>query len=277
MTDKPVTMSDLELDDLLSNIESEIEAEAKPKITAAEVEQMVATDDGTAPVDIPDDQEIAELIAEEQPETAQPEATADHYADILAEVLTPTPIAIEATAAPDFSDATDDEGDGVYIKQSKPMVFDPDQFHKDLQFSKFALDDAMMRQPGLYAHYAEVAARLQRRADQLKLQVELVEAKVDNEIREEFLKTATKVTEVLVEKAIKRNQEYKSVSHKHLDAKMQAAMAKDMLEALRQRRDMLIQIGKDKREELAGEVRVMSADANRGDLKSRAINATKSQ
>lgn len=123
---------------------------------------------------------------------------------------------------------------------------------EDLSFSPNTIDDAMMTQASLFAHYATQAAKAQLQADRLKSQVELIEALIDKEIRDEAADSGRKITEALVEKTIRLDSRYQDAVSNYNEAKMVATMTKSVTEAFTQRRDMLVQIGKDLREERSG-------------------------
>lgn len=138
-------------------------------------------------------------------------------------------------------------------KKPKVLAFiNQTALKEDLAFSPNTIDDAMMTQASLFAHYATQAAKAQLQADRLKSQVELVEAMIDKEIRDEANDLSKKITEALVEKSIRLDARYQEAVNNYNEAKMVATMTKSVTEAFTQRRDMLVQIGKDLREERGG-------------------------
>lgn len=145
------------------------------------------------------------------------------------------------------------------------------QLQSDLSFSHNSLDDAMMRQASLYAHYGTQSAKAQLQADRMKNQMELVEAQIDKELREEAAAEGKKITEAQIEKAIRLDSRYQRAVSRYNESKMVASMTKTTTEAFTQRRDMLVQIGKDLREERLGEVRVRASQDRVESLKDRAV------
>jgi hypothetical protein len=139
--------------------------------------------------------------------------------------------------------------------------FSPEELQKDLAFSNADLTSAMMNQAGLFARYAAIAARLQKVADTKELIVEITEAKVDKAIRDAAAKAGEKVTEASLAKSIRLNTDYVKAVQAYNNARMNADLAKNALEAFKQRRDMLVQIGVAAREEMKGELFVKAREA----------------
>lgn len=136
----------------------------------------------------------------------------------------------------------------TFIKQSK--------LTEDLAFSEHNLNDAMMNQASLFSYYASTSAKAQLQCDRLKTKLDYINATIDVELREEAAATGTKVTETLLSNKIKLDPRYvKSIAH-YNESKAIAAMLKSTTEAFQQRRDMLVQIGKDAREDRLGELRI---------------------
>lgn len=141
----------------------------------------------------------------------------------------------------------------------KTERFNVEQMKKDVAFSDVNLDDAMMNQASLYAYYATLAAQAQRTVDRLKIQVDIVESKTHDRITSELRDAGEKVVETAVAKMIQRDPDFVTAQVKLADAKMDAFVAKEALEAFKQRRDMLVQIGVRAREEMKGELRIAAA------------------
>jgi len=152
----------------------------------------------------------------------------------------------------------------TFIKQS--------QLKEDLTFSQHNLNDAMMNQASLYSFYSSCSAKAQLQADRMKVEVERVEAQIDNELREEANQDGKKVTEALLAKQIRLDPRYQRAVSNHNEAKMVASMTKSTTDAFAQRRDMLVQLGKDQREERLGELRERANQERMTDLKDAAMS-----
>lgn len=157
----------------------------------------------------------------------------------------------------------------TFIRQS--------ELQEDLKFSEHNIDDAMMNQASLYSHYATQGAKAQLQADRCKSQLELIEALIDKELRDEAAENGTKITEAALTKAVKLDSRYQKAVANVSESKMIASMTKSTTEAFGQRRDMLVQIGKDLREERLGELRIRANTERMGDLKETALLKMKGQ
>lgn len=142
------------------------------------------------------------------------------------------------------------------------VTIDTNQLKRDVAINITDLTSAMMDQSGLFAHYAQLCADAQRQMDRAKIAVELTEARVHHELTREAHDAGTKTTEAALSKALMRNGKMVKVKMQYADAKMIHALAKEALEAFKQRRDMLIQIGVNAREEMKGELRIQAIEAN---------------
>lgn len=201
----------------------------------------------------------------EQKALAEKKREAEERARLAAE--TAKEKAVAASKDTDESDAFD------RMFSDTGSTFDPRQLQKDLAINENLLDDAFISQAAMFAHYAGVAHRASRRADQLAHQVKLVEAKLDQEIRQEAADSGEKLTEAAIKNRILLDPRHRKITERHLDAKAVAAMTKDGCESFKQRRDMLIQVGANVREEQKGELRMKAARENVDDLKGRALDA----
>lgn len=138
---------------------------------------------------------------------------------------------------------------------------DPLQLKADVSFTEADLDSAMMSQAALFAHYATQAATAQHQVDSIKLLLEVKEASVAQAIRDEAAESGAKTTEKGIEQQITMNAAVIALRKALNNARSQADLAKMALEALRQKRDMLVQIGVARREEMLGELRIRGAEA----------------
>lgn len=155
----------------------------------------------------------------------------------------------------------------TFIKQS--------ELKADLAFSVNRLDDAMMNQASLFSHYANQAAKAQLQADRMKNELELVEALIDKELRDEAAESGQKITEALLAKQIRLDPRYQQALKNSSEAKMIAQMTKSTTEAFSQRRDMLVQIGKDLREERLGDLKIKQGASRVEQLKEAALSSMK--
>lgn len=147
-----------------------------------------------------------------------------------------------------------------------------EKLRSDLAIDIHDLDSGMMQQASLYSYYGTQYAKAQLQADRLKSMLELTEARLDKEIRRELSESGTKKTEGAIAAEIKMDDRYIEANNSYLEAKMVASMAKTTSESFMQRRDMLIQIGKDQREDRKGELRITSAKNHTDSMKEAAMS-----
>lgn len=150
---------------------------------------------------------------------------------------------------------------------------DVDEFRKETRVSETTLDDCFMQQAGLVATYVAQHAHSEAQAARVKLQVEIAEAKLYDMHRKELAKGADKVTEKMVENAVRTDLKYAAIQVRLIEAESIAAINKGLVESLKQRRDMLIQLGADRREDGKGTARILAAQANDTHVAARAAAA----
>lgn len=136
----------------------------------------------------------------------------------------------------------------------------PTQIKRDLAFDHSNMDESYISQAGLYFHYAEVSARVNRLLEDTKLRLGILEAEIYTELRDEAEKSKQKITEALLDKKIKLDLRYRRMSSKLNNVRHLAAIAKETLEAFKQKRDMLIQKGADIREEMKGSLYLSTSE-----------------
>lgn len=130
------------------------------------------------------------------------------------------------------------------------------QLKKDLTYSLADLSSARAEQAALFVHYGTLAAKAAKQVDDAKMLLEITESKVYRKLRDEAATTATKVTEVQLEKTVQVHETVISMRRALNEAKQIEAIAKTAAEGFRQRRDMLVQDGATSREEMKGEISV---------------------
>lgn len=159
-------------------------------------------------------------------------------------------------------------------KTTLEFHIDVNEFRRDTRVSETNLDDCLMQQAGLVAEYVAKHAYSEAQAARVKLQVEIAEAKLYDTHRKAAAARATvtgdKVTEKMVENAVRTDPKYAAIQVRLIEAESIAAVNKGLVESLKQRRDMLIQLGADRREDGKGAARIMAAQANDSNVADRA-------
>lgn len=112
--------------------------------------------------------------------------------------------------------------------------------HVNVEPDIFALEEDWKRQPGLYKEEADKLADLRLEYDLKKLRLEEVEAELDYDIRQHPNKYGLdKITEAVVDKAIKRCMEYMRAAKEMLYAKHAVAIQENTVTALEHKKKAL--------------------------------------
>lgn len=243
--------------------------------------EEVLVDDKIAPTP---DAELAALEAELRSDPAptvtitvnpgdKPEGeAAEAIAAIVKETVTKT-IAAEAAAPADPGTSTS------HIPTTAPkglqFFIDPNEFKKETQVKDFNLDSCFMEQSSLRAHYGAMAARAEAQASTCKVKFEVLEARLYDYHRKTLTDAGAKVTEKMVENAVKTDPRWLAGKENVIEAETIAAVNKSLAISLADRRDMLIQLGADRRDEAKGQARLLAAQAEREGMANRAADAGK--
>ena len=153
---------------------------------------------------------------------------------------------------------------------------DVNQFNRDTKLTEATLDNAMMEQAGLRAYYGSQAAQAEAQHSRLKVRFDVLEAKLYDEHRKALATGGEKVTEKMVENAVKLDARWAKAKNAVIEAETIASINKSLVISLADRRDMMIQLGADRREEFKGGVRILAEQNERDALAARARDAFKS-
>lgn len=213
---------------------------------------------------IEDDAKLeAELIDGVEGHAAAREAAAvasapveDEVEALLAAAATssaPAPVA-EPAPAPKTTPAPV-TGTGLRRKPLDEFI-DPEKLQNDLNFTNtdLSVSMAMTRQAALFAHYSTLAAKATWQSDRAKQQVDLVYANLDQQIRDDLTTAGTKFTEKVIESMIVRDSTYQAAMERAHEARAISRMVEAAADSFRHRKDMLIQIGADMRQEKQGKL-----------------------
>ena len=133
---------------------------------------------------------------------------------------------------------------------------DPEKLQVDLAFTEMGVNDAMMKHAGLYAHYATLCFKADDQISKAKQVYEITHAKVDSEIRSKAVADDRKITEKMVEAEAARDGRVVGAKKAMGEAQAIAGLCRHAVDAFRQRKDMLVQVASNRREEYKGQVRL---------------------
>jgi hypothetical protein len=144
---------------------------------------------------------------------------------------------------------------------SKIKTFvEPDQMITDCAINLSDLDGAFIAQSSLVAYYASRHADAIRQSERLKLMLEVTEARAAKTYREEALAAGEKTTEARISQEVTLNTTVVKARMALIDARQVTDVLKGACDSLRQKRDMLIQLGVDRRDERRGDARLNDID-----------------
>lgn len=147
---------------------------------------------------------------------------------------------------------------------------DVDQFRTDTRVTEATLDTCMIEQNGLRAYYGAQAARAEAQHARLKVKFEVIEATLYDKHRKALAASGEKTTEKMVENAVKLDPRWLKAKNLVIEAETVASINKSLVESLKDRRDMIIQLGADRRDEYKGQARVLAEQQERDELRERA-------
>jgi len=125
-----------------------------------------------------------------------------------------------------------------------------------LTIQEAILTDEFIRQPSTYAWFATLAEMASAEVENKKIALAVMKANLDGIKRKELELEVKKndpkgkVTEAMVEAAILQDKKYQVSQDELIDTGRQLGILKAMVKALEQRKDMLIQLGSTKRQEM---------------------------
>lgn len=158
-----------------------------------------------------------------------------------------------------------------------PLRFgiDIEQFQSDTRVTEATLDKCMTEQSSLRAFYGAQAAQAEAQASRMKARFEVVEATLVEHHRRALAKLEEKVTEKMVESAVKQDPRWFKARNMMIEAETIASINKSLVDSLRDRKDMLVQLGADRREGMKGQLRLLEQQDERASVADRAAAAAK--
>ena len=135
-----------------------------------------------------------------------------------------------------------DSFDLTLVLDGKPIDL-KEKYQKDIRISKETIDEDLMKQASLYAFYAVMAELAEEAYEQAKLELELLEATVDEHIRVGLIQKGEKVTDKKLEKLVAINEDrIESVKNK-IQARKNRGILKALARAFEQRNLDVIALG----------------------------------
>jgi hypothetical protein len=111
------------------------------------------------------------------------------------------------------------------------------------------IDGSLVSLASEFSRFNLLAAQGRLQMNGLETRLELVSAKLDKLLRDQATKAGEKITEAKLEQAIRRNKHYLQTSTDLNEAKAVVKVLEGTLEAIKMKRDMLVQMNKNNRDE----------------------------
>lgn len=124
----------------------------------------------------------------------------------------------------------------------------------DIRFSEVELDDNMIRQPALVAHYGRLVAEAQFNMDTAKQKLEIAESKAATSMRDEAAAEGRKISETQINSELPTVSAVAKARVAYNRAKSDFEAMKVALEALRHKKDMMIQLAVNRRSEMENKI-----------------------
>ena len=135
-------------------------------------------------------------------------------------------------------------------------ILDAATVTRDTSVNRDDLQGEFTEQSGLTYFYSAKHAEAARQEMRAKRNLELVSAKLDSEYRQEARDSKEKVTEPVIANRIKSDDRYSEAFNVHADSALILNLAKGAMNAMANKRDMLIQLGASERQEIKGSLRL---------------------
>ena len=127
-----------------------------------------------------------------------------------------------------------------------------EQLMCDVSISAETLNDCFMEQAGLYAFYAMQAKKVSTALGLKRVHLDTHSAKLGKEFRKEYIASGIKATEKMIENQIFVTASYVKLNLDIVELKTTETLLRDCLESLKQKKDMMIQLAVQQREEFKG-------------------------
>ncbi|KAA0573421.1 hypothetical protein [Azospirillum sp. Sh1] len=125
----------------------------------------------------------------------------------------------------------------------------PEDLAMDLQINPTNMDDAIIRQAGLYAYYVSAHAEAEGRLRQAKLERDVFTAALDKQLRDQALARGQKLTEKQVEMQVMLHPDWKVRVQRVNELEAAVSQLEGLVRAFAQKKDMLVTLATNIRAE----------------------------
>lgn len=254
MQSPDISFHDDEIKKMMEELEAhEVETESEPKVGLETIAEDIVIE--SEPVAAPVKEK--KVRAKVEPKTEEVIPTKETKASDLLISETTEPLKIETAKVKAPTSTLD-------------FFIDVEQFNKDTRLTDATLDTCMYEQASLRAYYGSQAAHAESQYSRYKAKFDVLEAGLYDHHRKELAASGEKITEKMVENAVKLDSRWLSGKNKVIEAETIASINKGLVMSLADRQSMLIQLGSDRREGLKGATRILADKEERESLSARA-------
>ena len=266
---KEIIVDDAELELLMAELEDQNEAMMAPIVAPVSKEPEAKSD----AVILDDGEAMPTPTGPKKPKVETVKSMVESSEKILAEIEAeklekPIPVKVVAVTPtePEIAPPT-------LEPKRAPLAYyvDASEFNEAARISEVELDRCMIEQNALRAYYGVLAAKAEAQATRVKNRFEVLEATLYNDVRGKLSGLDAKVTEKMIDNAIKIDPRWLKGKNLLAEAEEIAQTNKILAESLRDRASMLVQLGADRRDDFKGEMRTLSKQSDRDDLRERAL------
>lgn len=146
--------------------------------------------------------------------------------------------------------------------QPKPLetFIDPDLAAQDVEIDPHDINNDMMTVTSKFAYYSKQAARANQQAARTKATIKVLEAQLYDLHRNKLVSAGEKVTEKLLEGAVHRDPRWLAGQNRLSEADAISEICKSTADAMRIKRDVVLELARNMREEMKATPRVYEKD-----------------
>lgn len=150
--------------------------------------------------------------------------------------------------------------DAAKATRTLRTFIDINKLTEDVGFTIETLQDAMLKHTGLFVYYASQTIEARKQFEKAKAGVDILKAKLDDEHRTTLKAGGAKTTEGAIEAAVTSDTRYIGAQARLIEAQGIWKLCEVAESAFSQRRDMLLELARDRRKEREGELLVKARD-----------------
>ncbi len=148
------------------------------------------------------------------------------------------------------------------MSMPQPEVEMEDYLRECVKIEPLAIQEEFVRIPMDLAYWNARYARALKNYLMSKIEVDVMYARLEPEIRQALINAGAKVTEAQVKSAIESNEDYIAVRRDQVNAEVEKNELFGCLDAIRSKKEMLISLGAHLRAEMEGDPTIR--EHNRG-------------